>query len=454
MENISDSSEIPNSSPSTFLPSEPPDIRNWFPSYKYESFVLDTYDPIGGSVFKEIESEEDRLAVVGDINGEKEGSLGESDDKHEEQSLSRMPDSTCSLSVLSEPPPIKNWFSSYVYESPELNTEDDLLESVSKESGCEKTLDFEESRRKSEESFGEQRNFHKNNKVDSVDEELWSNKLVKCANKPSSEFPDSSQTTSTSTLSEPPDITNWFSSYVYKSPESSGFADKETEGEEDCIVNQHKRENERNSSEFGQTIITNEVVFDEKVNSNGVLRFKSSSRVDEQESLSPNRQRKQNFLLEDDGDAVSCKRKDRIPKRKLIVKEDLSGNLETKAQTEVNLPPVDSRDMKTKFCGINGKENEVPGNGFVTTKNQARLNHENSLHKPKFGLEKSSIKAGRTSSNCGHEAIKRRVLSERTNLEQAEAIEVIGKWQCPQYRKPKLGPPMKQLRLERWINKL
>lgn len=89
---------------------------------------------------------------------------------------------------------------------------------------------------------------------------------------------------------EPPDIGNWFSSYAYESPESCRFSDKETEAEEDCIVNQLKREKERNSWELGLTRITTEVAIDEKVNSNGVLRFKSSSRDDdEQDSLFLNR---------------------------------------------------------------------------------------------------------------------------------------------------------------------
>ncbi|WCJ25811.1 hypothetical protein M5689_007670 [Euphorbia peplus] len=449
MENISDP-KIPNS---YFLPSEPPDIRNWFPSYKYESFVLDTYDPLGGSMFKESYLEGDSLAVIRDVNGEKEENLGRiDDDNHEEQPFIRMPDPTCSsLPVLSEPPHIKNWYSSYVYESSVLNTGEDLEGSLSKnESECEKVLAFEESRRKSEGSFGD---FHKNN----VDGDLWPNKLVKCtssyANKPSSENPDSSQTPST--LSEPPEIANWFSSYVYKSPESCGFADEETEGEEDCILNQHEGEKELNSSEFGQTSITNEAFIDEKVNSNGVLRFKSSRDDEEQEHPSLNRQ-KQNSLLKDD--VVSCKSKDRPPKRKLILKKDLSENSETKAQAEVNLAPLNSGVLKEKICTISGKENkenEVPKNGFITPKNQARLNNENSLYKPNFGLQKCSQKDGRSSSNSGNEALKRRVLSERTNMEQAaEAIGVTGKWQCPQNRKPKLGPPLKQLRLERWITKL
>lgn len=72
---------------------EPPDIRNWFPSYQYESFVWDTYDEFGGSIFKEIECDGDGFVLVGERNGEKEGHLGDSkrsDDKHEDQFLSKV----------------------------------------------------------------------------------------------------------------------------------------------------------------------------------------------------------------------------------------------------------------------------------------------------------------------------------------------------------------------------
>ncbi|CAI0417790.1 unnamed protein product [Linum tenue] len=43
MERMADS-EVSHSSDSFSLPSEPPDLRNWFSSYQYDSFVLDTCD--------------------------------------------------------------------------------------------------------------------------------------------------------------------------------------------------------------------------------------------------------------------------------------------------------------------------------------------------------------------------------------------------------------------------
>ncbi|KAF5186641.1 Choline transporter-like protein [Thalictrum thalictroides] len=104
--------------------SAPPDIRNWFSSYDYESLVLDTEDEIKCFI-----SEESDIENVGFDS--------------EEQNLvqTKIPASSCSLSIhsdLSEPPDIKNWFSSYVYKSPVLDTEDEFKCLVSGKSGIEK----------------------------------------------------------------------------------------------------------------------------------------------------------------------------------------------------------------------------------------------------------------------------------------------------------------------------
>jgi hypothetical protein len=43
--------------------SEPPDIRNWFPSYEYESPVLDSNENFGDSVSKEIQFAKTDLVI-------------------------------------------------------------------------------------------------------------------------------------------------------------------------------------------------------------------------------------------------------------------------------------------------------------------------------------------------------------------------------------------------------
>lgn len=94
-------------------------------------------------------------------------------------------------------------------------------------------------------------------------------------------------------LSEPPDIRNWFSGYVYESPvlgESDEFAIKETECEEDDFVNQNgNKEKEMNLKKIGLTQSLDELVADEKVQLNGFLKFNSSLGDDEQENQSLNK---------------------------------------------------------------------------------------------------------------------------------------------------------------------
>ena len=63
-----------------FLLSEPPDIRNWFRDYVYESPVLDTSDDFRDILSMERESNEDKFAVE-DNNRE------EQDEKRVEFSL-------------------------------------------------------------------------------------------------------------------------------------------------------------------------------------------------------------------------------------------------------------------------------------------------------------------------------------------------------------------------------
>nr|GMC51258.1 Dentin sialoprotein [Ipomoea batatas] len=51
----------------------------------------------------------------------------------------------------------------------------------------------------------------------------------------------------------------------------------------------------------------------------------------------------------------------------------------------------------------------------------------------------------------------RRVLLDTTNIQQSQppdGSQITGKWRCPQKRKPHLGPPLKQLRLEQWIRRI
>ncbi|KAJ6327260.1 hypothetical protein OIU78_014190 [Salix suchowensis] len=113
----------------------------------------------------------------------------------------------------------------------------------------------------------------------------------------------------------------------------------------------------------------------------------------------------------------------------------------------------------------NNKENEgkeAQGNGFVTTRKSriTKPNVEDSLDRDRQQQILSECPKGRGMTSRDGErdekdaAVKRKVLSEVSNLEHPDGIGVTGKWKCPQKSKPNLGPPMKQLRLERWVHRL
>ena len=79
---------------------------------------------------------------------------------------------------LLEPPDIRNWFSSYVYDSPVLGT-NDFGDSLSKEIECENDeFDIEETNLEKEETLGEYSK-SKNRGVVNIGEKLHSNGFVK-----------------------------------------------------------------------------------------------------------------------------------------------------------------------------------------------------------------------------------------------------------------------------------
>ena len=79
---------------------------------------------------------------------------------------------------LLEPPDIRNWFSSYVYDSPVLGT-NDFGDSLSKEIECENDeFDIEETDLEKEETLGEYSKSKNRGEVN-IGEKLYSNGFVK-----------------------------------------------------------------------------------------------------------------------------------------------------------------------------------------------------------------------------------------------------------------------------------
>lgn len=98
----------------------------------------------------------------------------------------------------------------------------------------------------------------------------------------------------------------------------------------------------------------------------------------------------------------------------------------------------------------------MPMNGFVTTRKSRNSGSkdENCWKKTQEMLlqDSTSRKAVPLTSKKQAE-VKRKALEEVTNLQNSNAMEIPGKWQCPRKGKPNVGPALKQLRLERWVHR-
>ncbi|KAL8238046.1 hypothetical protein R6Q59_019127 [Mikania micrantha] len=150
---------IHRNTPADLGESEPPHIKNWFSSYEYESFVLETNDNFGFSDDQGSQGYENECSTGSTLksthklrelvtNGKNESLLIECNKPEEENNCQNQAIESQDSPLLSpEPPGIENWFSSYVYESPEVDTIDDLFLSDLKETTVdsnEKIKEFEQ----------------------------------------------------------------------------------------------------------------------------------------------------------------------------------------------------------------------------------------------------------------------------------------------------------------------
>lgn len=106
-----------------------------------------------------------------------------------------------------------------------------------------------------------------------------------------------------------------------------------------------------------------------------------------------------------------------------------------------------NRKPREGYCRSIKKEQEQHisvENQFISTKKKSR---------PRISKENSPVKSVCSDERKGG-LLKREILKERTNFEFSSVPEVAGKWRCPQKNKPNNGPPLKQLRLEKWVHKI
>ncbi|KAF7828465.1 choline transporter-like protein 2 [Senna tora] len=336
----------PNASSSLSLPSgscrllaQPPDVGNWFSSYEYKS-----PSPDSNVNFEDCESEKDEERNKLLISS---GSCFEDEKHNEDLPLAKDVDSSCSV-LLSEPPDIRNWFSSYVYESPVSGISTLLGDSVSEETECEDKCFNVEAENEHEVVPPRESIFTHNTSS-------GTNTRVKL---PSSKGDGS-----------------------VEMKENIGFA---------------------NTSHLGK-----------------IVQPCMQDKTTLQHNVSP----------------TKCDHKSVI--KEAMIQHENGGSSISGAN---RISEGNSTCLREKENG----EDMMAMNGFVTTKKsrQSGAKEEN------YG---DSRNRRRVSLTCKKEGdMKRKALEEITNV---KGMEVRGKWRCPQKSKPIVGPALKQLRLEQWVHK-
>ncbi|CAK8539514.1 unnamed protein product [Lathyrus sativus] len=370
-----------------------------------------------------------------------------------------------SLSCPSEPPDVGNWFSSYEYQSPNLDSNFTLEESC----------------------FGKRKSQH----VDEEQEEAVREKLVQCNGtcvKDNNHNEDPCFTknmdscSSCSLLSEPPNIRNWFSSYNY---ESSAFDtcsllnDEEVSDRNKCVEERFDfkvTSKDETKSEIVQPeiCVKHNSSFDDTAGMKKNINTANTPHLEK--ILQPCMQvkalqhnlgsTKHNETVNRNHGSPGCNGEAHLMSldthagaMRTPNPAQKHGTEEAKSKVEIQAEKLDiNRSLSKSFlAGSSACTGNKENDGFVTTRKKSitRENDENSWKKPEKKTLQCSSSTGINPQTCEKRNVaKRKALTETTNLQQSNAIEITGKWQCPQKRKPDKGPALKQLRLERWVHKV
>ncbi|GAU29297.1 hypothetical protein TSUD_226680 [Trifolium subterraneum] len=394
---------------------------------------------------------------------------------------SQVPSSLSSPSCPSEPPDVGNWFSSYQYQSPNLDSHFTLQES-----------DFR--KHESERDEQQEEDF---DKVRVQDEGIVREKLVQCDgtcdkddihNKDPCFTKNMDHCSSCSLFSEPPDIRNWFSSYVYESSvfdTSSLLSDEEvSEGnkcEEERFDFEVVNKDEGQSENVQPKVCVEHSSFDKTMEGDGSAGLKKKLTIANTSGLEKILQP----CMEDEAlqhSLVSTKDMETVNQNhgnpgcngeahlmsldtdtcamrppKLVQKNDTTKEAESKAEIQAEKPNISTSLAKSFSIGSSTCTRNKENDGFVTTRKNSckRSNDENSWKKQEMTLLQCSTSTGAVPLACEKSNVtKRKALTEATNLQQSNDMEITGKWQCPQKRKPDRGPALKQLRLERWVRRV
>ncbi|KAK6117463.1 hypothetical protein DH2020_048790 [Rehmannia glutinosa] len=388
------------------------------------------------------------------------------------------------MKLCNKPPDIRNWFSSYIYESPELNT----LGGLQDFDGSEETCLEEEKKGKSGE------NQHVSKSVDGLISAVRksSDEIIKCNESDEFEYSKSAV--------EPPDIKNWFSSYLYESSplDTHDFTISDCKVSEDGrLCNAQKSCKQENKNVMGFIDVEESIKLPTESRISDVVVKCTNLVKDNKLDYQPVGKDVHNVDLTPMSSVPSQLTSEKVPKQmlsgqrtanndlgsvkkfeetntfgkdyeptipKLSIMENNIGSTDEKSvdksigrndrvkdsRENKIASPGDSRRRPNDRRSNSGKENEETGlfeNGFVSVRKGSKANAGNNLNRPVPSGVKPALKCDKNGN------ISRKVLSETSNILYPGIQESTGKWCCPQKNKPNLGPPLKQLRLEQWVRR-
>lgn len=499
--------QVLDSVDSLSIPSEPPHIGNWFSSYAYESPVLsgiDDFQDYDGS--RNIDSGDGR-------NREKDEDLASQGNVELPIKAWRASDNISFSSVLSQPIDTTDCFSSYVPETPLLDDSDDFRVPESIDIGFNEDTTFRgckiDINKKEEDNSAENQTNWKSNSLSSV-VGLASKGLVQCTNSAADNKwvgQDVDSSDDISLASEPPDIRNWLSSYVYESPEVDTIQDfilpdHEKELDDKVYTNacssSVEPQNLRNSlgtsfihdNNYEHQTASKDQEADGRKNtrvSNEMSRERISQQTLHHRTVENSKCGSPRFidlvLKESDGKhletifpqeancKVSCindhsSYEDERLSRHSILRKDSAENrsksedsvepaVDVQSKNRMEMSLLSQKLSKRKAAEIFDKENHINDlgeNGFISTRKSRNSQVQNRSPLPSPAAVQSPLSGVTIASNCRKHGLTRDALTETTNLHPS-ALETPGKWRCPQRTKPNLGPPLKQLRLEKWVRR-
>ncbi|XP_073128099.1 uncharacterized protein [Henckelia pumila] len=383
-----------------------------------------------------------------------------------------------SASLPSEPPDIRNWFSSYAYESNTLDGFQDFDASAGIFTEDEKKakLDVIQVVDKVNDALGA-------GKMESLDMIVKRHETDALEHSKNADVVlGLSDSLSLSSVSEPPDIRNWFSSYLYESPlldTSDGFmfSDyKESKENEACIADlaSHSRTSEvvvkcidlvKGSKQSYHSDYTDGQKL-EPYRIPHVPYELACERISQHMLPERKTQAHSHDSVEEYINVCTYGKENNAKSDSTFMRrttESLVGNVENYAgdQEGKYCPSIKTNDNAKKILpkeGNLGKENSgaaFPENGFVSTRKSGERANTLNYTKPQrvqFQARRKGVEHG--PDHVESTNTRRNVLSETTNFHLTNALEISGKWRCPQRNKPNLGPPLKQVRLDPWVRRV